>query len=92
MEFRIETDSIGPVKVPSDRYYGAQTQRSLENFKIGNQRFPRDFIRAYGILKKAAATVNYSFGSLDKNLSEAICLACDDVINGDLDDLDLRSN
>ena len=86
MEFRIETDSIGPVKVPSDRYYGAQTQRSLENFKIGNQRFPRDFIRAYGILKKAAATVNYSFGSLDKNLSEAICLACDDVINGDLDD------
>ena len=55
MEFRIETDSIGPVKVPSDRYYGAQTQRSLENFKIGHQKFPRDFIRAYGILKKAAA-------------------------------------
>lgn len=86
MEFRIETDSIGPVKVPSDRYYGAQTQRSLDNFKIGHQRFPRDFIRAYGILKKAAATVNYSFGSLDKNLSNVIGLACDDVINGDLDD------
>ena len=86
MEFRIETDSIGPVKVPSDRYYGAQTQRSLENFKIGHQKFPRDFIRAYGILKKAAAAVNYSFGSLDKNLSNAICLACDDVINGDFDD------
>ena len=86
MEFRIETDSIGPVKVPSDRYYGAQTQRSLDNFKIGHQKFPRDFIRAYGILKKAAATVNYSFGSLDKNLSNVIGLACDDVINGDLDD------
>ena len=86
MEFRIETDSIGPVKVPSDRYYGAQTQRSLENFKIGHQRFPRDFIRAYGILKKAAANVNCSFGSLDKNLSNVIGLACDDVINGDLDD------
>ena len=86
MEFRIETDSIGPVKVPSDRYYGAQTQRSLENFKIGHQRFPRDFIRAYGILKKAAANVNCSFGSLDKKLSNVIGLACDDVINGDLDD------
>ena len=61
MSTRIEKDSLGPVEVPADRYYGAQTQRSFDNFKIGGQRFPREFIRAYGILKKAAATaVSYT--------------------------------
>ena len=58
MSYRIEEDSLGPIEVPSDKYFGAQTQRSLNNFKIGSQRFPREFIRAYGILKKAAASCN----------------------------------
>ena len=55
MNTRTEQDSIGPVEVPADRYYGAQTQRSFENFKIGSEKFPREFIRAYGLLKKAAS-------------------------------------
>ena len=58
MEFRIETDSMGEIKVPSDMYYGAQTARSLMNFKIGGERFPRELIRALGVLKKAAALTN----------------------------------
>ena len=66
MGFRTESDSIGSIEVPSDKYYGAQTQRSLENFKIGGHQFPREFIRAYGIIKKAAATVNNANGKLDK--------------------------
>ena len=67
MSTRTERDSLGPVKVPSKKYYGAQTQRSYENFEIGAEKFPREFIRAYGLLKKAAATVNYNFGNLDSN-------------------------
>ena len=86
MSTRTERDSLGPVEVPVDRYYGAQTQRSLHNFKIGGQRFPREFIRAYGILKKAAATVNHNFGSLDEKLKIAIHDAADEVIEGKLDD------
>jgi len=86
MSTRTERDSLGSVEVPADRYYGAQTQRSLNNFKIGDQRFPREFIRAYGILKKAAATVNHSFGSLDEKLKVAIHDATDEVIGGKLDD------
>ena len=86
MSTRTERDSLGSVEVPADRYYGAQTQRSLNNFKIGDQRFPREFIRAYGILKKAAATVNRSFGSLDEKLKVAIHDATDEVIGGKLDD------
>ena len=72
MGFRTESDSIGPIEVPSDKYYGAQTQRSLENFKIGVYKFPREFIRAYGIIKKAAATVNNANGKLDKDIQVAI--------------------
>ena len=86
MSTRTERDSLGSVEVPADRYYGAQTQRSLNNFKIGDQRFPREFLRAYGILKKAAATVNHSFGSLDEKLKVAIHDATDEVIGGKLDD------
>ena len=59
MGTRIERDSIGELEVPSDKYYGAQTQRSLENFKIGGEVFQREFIRAYGLIKKAAASVNH---------------------------------
>jgi fumarate hydratase class II len=83
---RTERDSIGPVEVPSDRYYGAQTQRSFENFKIGGERFPREFIRAYGILKKAAASVNNAFGILEESTKSAIHNAAGEVIEGELDD------
>ena len=86
MKTRTERDSIGPVEVPSDRYYGAQTQRSLENFKIGGERFPREFIRAYGILKKAAASVNNEFGILEESTKSAIHNAVGEVIEGKLDD------
>ena len=86
MNTRTERDSLGPVEVPSNRYYGAQTQRSLENFKISGERFPREFIRAYGILKKAAAIVNHKLGSLDQSLLSVIQDAADEVIDGKLDD------
>ena len=86
MKTRIERDSIGTIEVPADRYYGAQTQRSLNNFKIGQERFPREFIRAYGILKKAAASVNYSYGNLEDRILDSIHKASDEVINGDLDE------
>jgi fumarate hydratase class II len=86
MATRTETDSIGEIEVPSDKYFGAQTQRSFENFKIGNEKFPSEFIRAYGILKKAAAIVNNSFGKLDQSILEPIKNAADEVIDGKLDD------
>ena len=86
MNTRTEKDSLGSIEVPSEKYYGAQTQRSYENFKIGNERFPREFIRAYGILKKAAATVNHNLGNLDSKIMDAIHNAVEEVINGKLDD------
>ncbi len=86
MTTRTEQDSLGPVDVPSDRYYGAQTQRSFNNFKIGDERFSREFIRAYGILKKAAATVNHDLGNLKDDLKTVIQQAADEVIEGKLDD------
>jgi len=86
MDFRTEKDSMGPVEVPNDRYYGAQTQRSLNNFKIGKEHFPREFIRAYGIIKKAAAAVNSTAGLLDPQLAKTISSAADEVIAGKLDD------
>ena len=85
MEYRKEKDSMGEVEVPNGKYYGAQTQRSINNFKIGGERFQREFIRAYGIVKKAAAKVNASAGKLDKKIANAILEASDEVINGDLD-------
>ncbi|MAD52187.1 MAG: class II fumarate hydratase [Candidatus Marinimicrobia bacterium] len=86
MSTRIEKDSLGEVNVANDRYWGAQTQRSLQNFKIGNEHFPREFIRAYGILKKAAATVNESFGNLNSEIASIIRNAADEVVEGKLDD------
>ncbi|MEC9006836.1 MAG: class II fumarate hydratase, partial [Candidatus Neomarinimicrobiota bacterium] len=68
---RKEKDSMGEMEVPDNRYYGAQTQRSLQNFKIGGEQFQRELIRAYGILKKAAAISNESAGKLDSNISKA---------------------
>ncbi len=86
MEHRIETDTMGEMQVPADRYYGCQTARSLENFKIGTERMPRETVRALGILKKAAALTNRDLGLLDEKLCDAICKAADEVIEGTLDD------
>ncbi|MBQ49991.1 MAG: fumarate hydratase, class II [Zetaproteobacteria bacterium] len=83
--FRTETDSIGGIDVPADRLWGAQTQRSLENFKIGDQKFPRRMIKAFGIVKKAAALVNKDLDKLDQEKCDLIVKACDEVIEGNLD-------
>jgi len=84
---RKERDTIGEIDVPSDKYWGAQTQRSLENFKIGGptERMPLSLIRAFGVIKKAAARVNRQYG-LDSKISNAIIAAADEVISGKLDD------
>ncbi len=86
MEYRIETDTMGEVKVPADKYYGAQTARSLMNFKIGGERFPRELIRALGILKKAAALANKELGVLPAEKADLIVKAADEVIEGKLDE------
>ncbi|MBL7959154.1 class II fumarate hydratase [bacterium] len=85
MEYRIETDSMGEVKVPNEAYYGAQTARSLSNFKIGGDRFPREMIRALGVLKKAAAMSNQELGTLPKEKADLIIRAAEEVIDGKLD-------
>ena len=77
---------MGEMQVPADKYYGCQTARSLENFKIGIERMPRETVRAFGILKKAAALTNKDLGLLDDKLCDAICKAADEVIEGTLDD------
>ena len=86
MSFRAEKDTMGEIEVPSDRYWGAQTQRSLQNFKIGGEQFPREFIRAYGLVKQVAAEVNNEIGVLDKDLAKTIGEAAQEVIDGKLDD------
>ncbi|NOY88470.1 MAG: class II fumarate hydratase [FCB group bacterium] len=86
MEYRIETDTMGEIKVPADKYYGAQTARSLMNFRIGNEHMPRELIRAFGILKKAAALVNVELGLLPKEKGDLIAQAADEVIEGKLDE------
>ena len=86
MDFRIETDSMGEIQVPTDKYYGAQTARSLMNFKIGGERFPRELIKALGILKKAAALANKELGILPADKAELIVKASDEVIDGKLDE------
>jgi fumarate hydratase class II len=86
MSFRIETDSFGEIQVPNDRYWGAQTQRSLQNFRIGGHRFTSPMIRAFGYVKKAAALVNHELGKLDQENCKLIVQACDEVIAGKLDE------
>jgi fumarate hydratase class II len=83
---RIESDSMGTIEVPSDRYWGAQTQRSLENFKIGTERMPRPLIRGFGIVKHASSKVNEDLGKLDGRLGTAIRQAAEQMIAGELDD------
>lgn len=82
---RIETDTFGEIEVPADKYWGAQTQRSLGNFKIGTEKMPAPLINALAILKKSAALVNEKYGKLDSKLCKAICQAADEVIEGKLD-------
>ncbi len=86
MTTRKETDSMGAIEVPADRYWGAQTQRSLEHFKIAGERFPPEMIRAFGLLKRATAEVNAELGLLPKDIARAIIQAADEVIAGKLDD------
>lgn len=85
MEFRIEHDSMGEVQVPADRYWGAQTQRSFENFKIGIEKIPTEIIQAFAILKKAAAMANNRLGKLDEKRLDLISQACDEILAGKLD-------
>jgi fumarate hydratase class II len=86
MNYRIERDTMGELKVPSDKYYGCQTARSLMNFKIGGERMPRELIRALGILKKAAALTNAELGAMPKEKADLISQAADEVIDGKLDE------
>ncbi len=83
---RSETDSFGPLDVPADKYWGAQTQRSLMNFPIGWEKQPVAIVRALGVIKKACAQANMTLGKLDATLGDAIVTAADDVIDGKLDD------
>jgi fumarate hydratase class II len=83
---RTETDTFGPIEVPSDRYWGAQSQRSLGNFKIGGERQPTPIIRALGVVKRAAAEANMELGRLDPTIGNAIVQAAQEVIDGKLDD------
>jgi fumarate hydratase class II len=83
--FRTETDSMGAIEVPSDHYWGAQTERSLHHFNIGPDRMPRSVIRAFGLLKKAAALVNQDLGKLAADKAKLIAAAADEVISGKLD-------
>jgi fumarate hydratase class II len=85
MQYRIEKDTMGELQVPADKYWGCQTQRSLMNFKIGGDRFPREFIRALGVLKKAAAMANKELGVLPAEKADLIMKAADEVIEGKLD-------
>ena len=85
MEYRIEHDSMGEVQVPADVYWGAQTQRSLKNFEISDEKIPMEIIHAFGFLKKAAALVNYDLGKLDQSRCDIICTVCDEIIGGKLD-------
>lgn len=83
-ETRTETDSLGPVEVPADKYWGAQTQRSLQNFKIGGEKMPSALIRALGVQKKAAALANMEMGQLEPKIGDAIVEAAEEVIDGSL--------
>lgn len=85
MDYRIESDSFGEMKVPKDKYWGAQTQRSLENFKISSEKMPMEIIRAFAVLKKSAALVNNKLGLLDKKTSDTISTVCDEILDGKLD-------
>ena len=82
----MESDTIGKIEVPADRYWGAQTQRSFQNFDIGSEKMPLEVIRAMAVIKKAAALVNVDLAGLDRRLAESIAAAATEIIDGKLDD------
>ena len=84
-KFREESDSLGKIKVPSEKYWGAQTQRSLENFRIGSDTMPIELIHAFALQKKAAAISNLAIEKLDENIAAKIIEVCDQIIDGKLD-------
>lgn len=86
MDYRIEHDTMGEVRVAADKYWGAQTQRSSQNFKIGIEKMPIEIIRAFSILKKAAAITNHKLGKLDEKRMDIISKVCDEIYEGKLDD------
>ena len=86
MEYKIERDSFGELKVPVDKYWGAQTQRSFQNFKIGHEKMPLEIIKAFAILKRAAAVTNNKLGLLDDKITKTIVQVTEEILNGKLDD------
>ena len=86
MQTRTEKDTMGPVEVPADKYWGAQTQRSKENFRIGDGHMPVEIIRAFAFLKKAAALANQELGVLSDEKADLIGKVCDEINDGKLDD------
>ncbi|MEW4099215.1 class II fumarate hydratase [Bacillus altitudinis] len=85
-EFRIEKDTMGEIKVPQDKFWGAQTQRSKENFKIGSEKMPKEVVNAFAILKRSTAIANERLGNLESEKAEAIAAVCDDIISGKYDE------
>lgn len=85
-DYRIEHDTMGEIKVPADKYWGAQTQRSFENFKIGKDRMPLEIVHAFGVLKKAAALANKDLNMIDEKRADLIARVCDEIMAGKLDD------
>ncbi len=85
MDYRVETDSMGEMKVPAEKLWGAQTQRSLENFQIGTEKIPVEMVRVFAYVKKTAALVNSALGQLDEARAQAIAADCDDILAGRLD-------
>src|SRR5215475_15952918 len=85
-KIRTESDAFGPLQISADRLWGAQTQRSLHNFRIGAERMPIEIVRALGVIKRAAAEVNRKLGSLDRKRAAAIAAIAQDVAEGKLDD------
>ncbi|MCD6420585.1 MAG: class II fumarate hydratase, partial [Synergistetes bacterium] len=86
MEYRIERDTLGEVKIPADRYWGAQTQRAVANFRIGWEKMPIEVIRAFAVVKKAAAIANNKLHVLEDEVKDVICRVADEIINGKLDE------
>ncbi len=86
MKTRIEKDTMGAAEVPADKYWGAQTQRSINNFKIGGQRMPIEVIRGFAVVKKAAAQTNAELGAMSSEKAELIATVCDEIVAGKLDD------
>ncbi|MDX5437663.1 MAG: class II fumarate hydratase, partial [Pontibacter sp.] len=86
MQVRVEKDTMGPIEVPADKYWGAQTQRSRENFTIGGQQMPKEVIEAFAILKKSAAQANAQLGVLAQDKADIISQVCDEILEGKLAD------